>query len=480
VGSSLKKKLILSFVNEKYLQSCKKFDEMKNQNKIKWHILGVVCCIVLWQMPAFGQANFRWVQQVEMPNYELPKSQLHVISPNQIVVAVPDSHVQAHGIRTFGRVQVQVRNAATGLRETNFTLGTHVIIESLGSDLNGNIYMGGSFMQALSLNGRDTLANTGTGLTINQFLVCINAAGQLVWKRNLTADDATISRFSAIRTDRSGNVWYAVEQFRQAKIVKLNANGTDGVSRAINGAQAFGYFDFDTQNNLYFTGAVGSPTALVFGGLSTSVSRFYGLFLAKMNSNGVGQWVSQHNDITFQRPNIAVARDGNVYWGGEVSDTISFGNISFPRVQNPNSFFIVKTSPTGAHVWAKQSPTTTPYTGKFTLGTMHTLTTDDSSNLYVGGQVWGKVDWGNNVVSNPTATTTSRQMGCTKFSPNGTPQWTITGGSSSSAPHAFAADRNGNVYFSMACNAKGTFGQFSTNAAAHNSVVGCISPTLSL
>ena len=155
--------------------------------------------------------------------------------------------------------------------------------------------------------------------------------------------------------------------------------------------------------------------------------------------------------------------------------SVSFGSTNFLRPYSTPSFFLCKTAANGTYEWSKSTPLNSPYVGKITQAATQTLACDADNNVYFAGLVQGKMDWGNAVVSNPTATTTDKKLVFTKIASNGIPQWTLTGGSITNAPHSIAVAPNGAAYFSATCKNQGVFGNFTSSATAHNFVIGKIS-----
>jgi hypothetical protein len=429
--------------------------------------------------------NYEWAQSAQFQNYNLnyetPKSHLKAARDGSfIVTALPDSSTKLISSSLFSRTFIEVRRPDASVI-FKYTLGKKALVTSVDiSAATGDIFIGGIFMETLKISKgtvADSLTNTGSGTNRNVFMLAISSTGALKWKRNISLTNTNIYTLTQINTNVQGRAFYGADYFNSgSEIVALtNTGADDGVIYTLTGTKSLGYFEFDANNNLYVTGAAGSPQSLVFGGLTTPVTLDYACFLAKISPTGQGLWTTVHNDITFQRPHLAVMPNGNgVYWAGTMSDSVSFGSTAFPRPYSTPSFFLVKTSANGVHEWAKTSPSGAPYTGKATQATSNTLSCDANSNVYFAGLLWGKMDWGNGIVSNPTAITTSRQFVFTKFAPSGTATWTLIGGSNTNAVHSISTDNNGIAYFSGTCNNGGSFGNFNTTGAGHTFVFGKI------
>ncbi|MEO6167339.1 MAG: hypothetical protein ABIO46_06420 [Chitinophagales bacterium] len=73
------------------------------------------------------------------------------------------------------------------------------------ADETGNLFIGGSYLEMLLINGSDSLLNTGNGYDINTFL--FNADGKLAWKRNVTLQHPGYMHIDVMTLDVLDNLW---------------------------------------------------------------------------------------------------------------------------------------------------------------------------------------------------------------------------------------------------------------------------------
>ncbi len=424
--------------------------------------------------------TFEWVKQSPMPNYVLnpvmPKSLVKKTTNQQIIAVYGDSLTQVYSSEVFAQTVIEARDANGGNVVWKRKIGKKVLVEYLATNNLGKIYIGGNFRGTLNISPSDSLVNTGT--SSNSFIICLNANGTVDWKRNITLTNSAITRLEYLNCNRTnGTAYYAYSNFsgNMSYIVQLSATGGDAATQTIGGAPVIGAFDFDANNNMYVTGSLGGPRNLVFGGTTVAVTKSYAMFLLRINAAGQGSWASVGNDITFQKPALAVTDAGDAYWGADLSDSITLGSTSLTR-PSPTSFFVAKVNSAGVYNWIKHSPYTAIPTTRIDLGQKLALATDAAGDLYLTGNLNGAMDWGNGVVSNPTGTYTSQTLVFTKISNAGIAQWTLTGSSSSSIlAHSITTNAaDGTAYFSATCNGNGSFGNQTTSASAHNFVIGKI------
>ncbi len=173
----------------------------------------------------------------------------------------------------------------------------------------------------------------------------------------------------------------------------------------------------DAHGNIYVTGFFTNQA--VFGSFTmNSSSDSLEIFITKLNSDGVVQWVKScggtSNDYSY---GIAVDQDDNVIVTGQFRGVAQFGNynLTSDMYENnsywSNDVFVTKLDTNGEFLWAKKGSAQGDDRGL-------SVTTDNLDNIYVCGQFSDTITFDqvhNNQVANAGF--------LIKYSPDGVEQW---------------------------------------------------------
>jgi hypothetical protein len=265
-------------------------------------------------------------------------------------------------------------------------------INDITLDLNGNIYMTGSFNY--TINFGSISLNSATG---KYFIVKFDTNGNALWAKNSGGFMPVTS--NSIDTDNLGNVYvtgdfssytvtfdtititsaYNGEMF----IVKYDTNGNvlwaksaGGFSTDIGEA-----IDVDQFGNVFVTGRSTSATML----FDTILLNNYGysdVFIAKYNTNGDILWAKNgngnENDYAY---GLATDTSGNAYITGSFySIPFSFDSVFISSYDSTydSDIFVVKFNPNGDVLWAKSA-------GGISSDRGIAVATDKAENVYVTG-----------------------------------------------------------------------------------------------
>lgn len=270
--------------------------------------------------------------------------------------------------------------------------------------------------------------------------------GELVLHWQTCAGSPVDDQSAAVAVDSNGNVYLTgwsdatwgspIDPHsggRDVFVAKLNRNGrnewnTFMGSSVYDEAKAI---TVDRSGNVYVVGFSdarwGTPGPPFTFGL--------GAFVAKLNSNGLRQWVRFMTPQGSQRATaVAVDANGDVYvggWGG-TSEWSTPPN----ETQVGNGSFVAKLDSSGNEVWHAFFLGTGP-------GGLQALAVDEGGNVYATGR--SEEAWGNPV--NPYSG--GEDAFVAKLNSNGAVEWnTFMGSSDGDAGHDIAVDGSGNVYVS--------------------------------
>lgn len=415
-------------------------------------------------LPVFSSAqHVQWLESTPINfnlNPELTEQPIFVAG-NKIYAARMVDFALNYGVQIFGSMAVD-RYDTSGALVWSFPMGPKVAVESITADATGNVYISGGYMETLSLNGSDSLVNTGVGLNTNLFLLSLDAQGVLRWKRNVTLTHADAFSIPALTIDPQNNCWYGCVFFDSTTIQKLDAAGNDLQSHLIHGTRTLGNFSFDPAGNMFLAGSTGFLT-LDINGFSVNVPEPYMMFVARINSSGNTSWIQLVHDVTFQLPRVAATANGDAYVSGNLMDSADFGTVSFRHPQWVYDIFLTKVDSAGNFSWGVQVPETPNITGDFQRGKNNFMDVDASGNVYITGTLRGSVDWGNGVITN-SGSVTNYGSSIISFDNTGTARWQVTGTAAAYiAPYSICVTSQDECYFSASISGATTFDSLTTN-----------------
>ncbi|HUR29789.1 MAG TPA: T9SS type A sorting domain-containing protein [Saprospiraceae bacterium] len=206
----------------------------------------------------------------------------------------------------------------------------------------GNLYVTGIYSGTISFDGI-TLTSTkqGTAFSPDMFVAKYNSGGTAVWAKSF-GSKIGMDWGKSIEIDISGNIYAAgvftnklvkcngsvnYEQ-RDIFLVKLNNSGTSlwqkryaSNTGPCNGNNAATDLDLDVAGNPHISGNFVGTVVFGTGMNATSLGK-EDIFVAKINSSGVTQWVRTAGTADYDYSNaIHVDASGGVYSGGRINST---------------------------------------------------------------------------------------------------------------------------------------------------------------
>ncbi|MBS1659369.1 MAG: T9SS type A sorting domain-containing protein [Bacteroidetes bacterium] len=437
-----------------------------------------IICFLLF--PALSSAqSFQWVYSNEAnynQNPALPTNMVCTSNAGKVYDVYFYGDKFVYGSDIYGTDHVDCYTTDGDLQWT-ITLGSRALANRTVADDNGNLYIFGSFMKSLVIDGSDSLENTGSNFSVNLFLLCIDPNGNLVWKRNLSEDHPDYYIPGAIALDHDQKLWYALSDFSGSIINETDASGNDLTSYYLAGSKMIGGISFDAQHNLFVAGATTAPTLTVVN-LDVNVPEPYMMFVARINAAGEGSWAELASDVTFQRPEVKADNSGNAFVSGTLMVATSFGSVSFMPPQWVYDVFLTRVDSNGNFLWGVQAPQDPRgITGDFARGVNSFITIDAENHVYLTGDTRGTLDWGNGVMSEATSISLT-SLTIISFDENGTALWARNGGSEEfNQASAIAINDAGEIFFSAAITGNASFDTISVNNGGDfASVIGKLDP----
>ena len=208
----------------------------------------------------------------------------------------------------------------------------------------------------------------------------------------------------------------------------------------------------DSSDNIYITGT--SQGANVFGKNATSGTTD-DIFVAKLNSSGVVQWVYAAGGTGRDRGRkIALDSSGNIYVTGYYWSTVDFGGGNVTSNGNWDAF-LLKLNSSGTFQWVKS------YGNNYNdLG--RDVAIDSNDNIYMLGNYRGTVDFG----GGDETGSINADIFLVKFNSSGVFQWVYTAGAGSfEDSRALALDSSDNPYITGSFQNTVNFGGGNITAA---------------
>ncbi len=261
----------------------------------------------------------------------------------------------------------------------------------------------------------------------------------------------------AICTDISGNV-YLTSIFNDSLfvgstmcasvsggnmfLIKLNSQGVFQWVKNSTGSSgsAIGIsLSTDVQNNIYLAGRVNENA--YFDGIYMSNPSCFA-YIAKYNASGSLLWIKGIS-AGYGFPKIKTDIAGNTYMAGTFNYTTHFDNISItasdPYSDGSPDIYIAKIDSSGNWLWAIRS-------GGVGQDELADFNIDAQNNLYVTGYSESPTAMFGSITT--TNTTGGDYYFAAKYDSNGNAIWAISGGGPNSFGYGICGDKQGNAYLS--------------------------------
>jgi hypothetical protein len=366
-------------------------------------------------------------------------------------------------ILCFGLTQVvnaQTLAWAKGIDAASTNTGYDIV-----TDAAGNVYVSGQFSGTTDFDpGVGTANLTSVGI-FDAFAAKYDAAGNLVWAKQMGGAIAEGAISRGIELDASGNV-YIIGEFTGTAdfdpnagvanltsfnsdifICKLSTTGTYMWAKNIGGTNpAYGIaIEVDGSGNVYTTGQFQSTADFDPGVGVYNMSAVNGdAFLSKLDTDGDFVWAIQFGGTGSDGGNSLYIDDADdIYITGSFVNTIDFDpgvGINNLTSAGQSDVFICKLDGDANHIWSTSFGGTLDDIG-------NSITVDAFDNIYVTGNYEGTTDFDPGVaVENATAIGTY-DVFVSKFNSDGSFEWSKQfGGSTFDFGMSVATDPSGKVY----------------------------------
>lgn len=215
-------------------------------------------------------------------------------------------------------------------------------VQSIKTDLAGNIYLSGAFAGTLDFGSSTSLASVDE---LDGFLCKLNSSGSTIWARGIHGNN--IQSVTSVSSDQWGNIYlsgnfddttdmdpgpgiYKVwpAGIRNTYFSKLDASGNFAWAKLLNiPRNGSALVANDTTGSLYVTGSFsdsidvdpGAGKMMLYPGRTSSV------FLSKYDTSGSLKWAVQTlGNVSEYVQSIAVNEIGDIYLTGDFSGACDF------------------------------------------------------------------------------------------------------------------------------------------------------------
>ena len=263
-------------------------------------------------------------------------------------------------------------------------------------DSSGNVYISGIFKDTVNFGGGNITSNGNFDI----FVLKLNSSGEFQWV--YTAGGSGNDQAYPISVDTNGNVLVAGYFSNTANftpnsctsngstdifVLKLNTSGSLNFLNCY-GSTSVDYpwgVDFDSAGNAYITG--GFSNTVDFGGGNITSAGSQDIFVLKLNSSGVFQWVYKVGDSNTDFGwALETDSSNNSYITGYFQDTVNFGGGNITSAGNKD-VFVLKLNSSGVFQWVYTA-------GGTDEDVSYGLDIDSSGNIYAVGSFKGTINFG--------------------------------------------------------------------------------------
>lgn len=342
---------------------------------------------------------------------------------------------------------------------------------AIALDGSNNVYVMGKFYYTVDFDpGVTTYTLTAhTNGYPDIFFAKYTSAGNFVWAKNIGNPAAYFISCEDMTVDVAGNVFLCgnfdgttdfnpdagVNNLTSAGsseifYAKYNSNGSYVWAKSLSGAAGNDNAEaitLDASGNIYLTGYFsdvdfdpGAGVATLTPGLS-----YWPLYFAKYDLNGNYIWVKgiYSDNSGALTEDIHLDNSGNIYLAGQFTDVVDFD--PGPGVSNITgssswNFFLGKYNSNGDYVWASGMGSTGSDNAK-------SIVTDANSNVWVGGEFQGTVDFNPAAGTNTVTAAGGTDAFLGKYDSNGNYIFAGNIGSSSADwVNEIIIDASGNIF----------------------------------
>lgn len=220
------------------------------------------------------------------------------------------------------------------------------------SDSNNNIYIAVAYVQSMSIDNT-TISTTSQG--VKPLLIKFDPNGNLLWYLEMSTIDTTINHFKSFAIDANDQVYVCYDNYDYSYVKKLDTNGTVLQTIEQQNVNVISSVSVDNEGYIYTAGACANLNSK-FAGVIVPTTFSYNTYIAKYSPTGVFQWVKFVQDITCSDPQVKAKSQNEVYFSSTLYGAYAFDGITASGPNNGYDVFISKLNSAGVFQWVKEVP----------------------------------------------------------------------------------------------------------------------------
>ncbi|MFL9835858.1 T9SS type A sorting domain-containing protein [Flavobacterium sp. ST-75] len=276
--------------------------------------------------------------------------------------------------------------------------GTGAIFD-MKTDTQGNILLALGFQDNITINS--TTYTSDVAFQTKLLLIKLNSEGDVLWSYEPVMEGAeswdVVSDFRSIITDSNNNIYIGYNNFANSFITKLTSSGDELLTITQEDVRRITSLSTDSTGNIYAAGSCADPNA-TFAGITVENNFTYNTYAVKYDSEGNYQWVKYIEDITCPEPQIAAYNQNEIYLSSFLFGSFMFDDITTEGGTAFGDFYLAKLNSEGVFQWVQEAPGTT---GQVILGKRNFLNTDTQGNVYITGKTKWVINWSNGITTEP-------------------------------------------------------------------------------
>ena len=283
-------------------------------------------------------------------------------------------------------------NATGGLVYSKMFTGTGAIF-GMKTDTDGNVLMTIGYTNFVTIGSTTLTANEFTpSFSIVKLDAMGNLLwhNQLVMEGAEEWD--TVTSLRAITVDSDNNTYVGYDNFFNSFVDKYSASGEKLFTISQLQTSRISSLSTDADGNIYAAGSCAGLNSN-FAGVDapTPVDMNYSTYLVKYNSAGEYQWIKYVNDITCTEPQVVVHSANEIYFSSMLWQPTQFDDFEVQGPTSfSGDFFLAKLNSDGVYQWVSEVPDAT---GEMTLANRNFLHVDAFGNPYVIGRTRMSINW---------------------------------------------------------------------------------------
>jgi hypothetical protein len=223
------------------------------------------------------------------------------------------------------------------------------------SDAQGNIILALAYTENMTIDDTDFSV---LGDEIKHVLVKMDSNGNLIWFKELHIDAfdlGYVQDFRAIAIDAEDNIYAGYDNYMYSYITKYSPLGIELLTIEQQNANRLTSTAVDTEGNIYAAGACASINAM-YGGTEAPTDLQYNTYLVKYSPQGNFQWIKYVEDITCPEPHVVVSTPDEIYFSSYLFTSNNFDNIEIEGPSGGfEDIFIAKLNSEGIYQWVKEA-----------------------------------------------------------------------------------------------------------------------------